>query len=297
MEYILTLVSSDAPLTAGHLAVIERHIDHDANGLAGNPAWLSPNKAVDIPVMGRPNDQELQDLRDTLASNKIDLFITPKEGRRKKLLLADMDSTIVQNETLDELAEYAGVKNAVAAITRRAMEGRLDFHEALRERIALLEGLSTRTIEETLANVQLSKGAEIFVKTMKKHGATCVLVSGGFTDFTAPIAMTCGFDYNHGNTLDTQNGALTGKLVLPIVDKNAKLDYLKKYCEDLDLSIEDTVTIGDGANDLPMLQTAGLGLGYRAKPIVSSAIDNTIHYGDLTCALYAQGFKDEEFVG
>ncbi len=295
MKFFLTLVASDEPLTAGHLAVIERHLDFEANGMDGDPLWLSPHKAADIPLMGRPNKADLTELREALATNKIDLFITPEANRRKKLLLADMDSTIVTGETLDDLAEHAGIKNAVAAITERAMQGKLDFHEALRERIALLTDLPTSAIEETLAKTKLNAGAETFVKTMKKHGATCVLVSGGFTHFTAAIAKQCGFDHHHGNTLDIANDKLTGELILPILDKSAKLDYLKKYTQNLGLNTSDTLTIGDGANDLPMLEAASLGLGYHAKPIVSNAIDNTIHYGDLTAALYAQGFKDEEF--
>jgi len=175
MQYILTLVSSDAPLTAGHLAVIERHIDFgNSCGMAGDPVWLSPHKAADIPLLCRPDAQEIAELRDTLATNKIDLFITPSEGRRKKLLLADMDSTIVTGETLDDLADFVGLKTPVSAITRRAMEGKLNFHEALRERIALLAGLSEGKIAEALTNTQLSKGAETFVNHEKTWRYVCV---------------------------------------------------------------------------------------------------------------------------
>ena len=230
-----------------------------------------------------------------MKKDRIDFFITKNEARQKKLLLADMDSTIAEGETLDDLAEHAGLKDKIAAITALAMEGKLNFHQAIRERVGLLKGLSTNALTETLAKTKLNPGAEIFVRTMRAHGATCVLVSGGFKFFTAAIADRAGFEFNHGNELGIEDDKLTGKVIDPILDKYAKVDFLKNYMKNNTLSPEDCLTIGDGANDLPMLKMAGLGIGYHPKDAVKAEIGNCILYGDLTAALYAQGYTSTYF--
>jgi phosphoserine phosphatase len=258
--------------------------------------WLCESKAAQIHMIHQPTMAAVNYIRSQLAAQKIDVFLTSAGHQRKKLLLADMDSTIVTSETLDDLAAFAGIKEQVAAITARAMNGEIDFHAALTERVGLLANLPADTMEKTYAETQLTSGALTFISTMKSHGATCILVSGGFTFFTEKIAEKCGFHVHHGNNLDIKDNKLTGRVIAPILDKNSKLTFLHRYCEQLNISIEDTLTIGDGANDLPMLQAAGLGLGFHAKPAVAEQITNTILYNDLTAALYAQGYSEKEFI-
>ncbi|MCB1532296.1 MAG: phosphoserine phosphatase SerB [Alphaproteobacteria bacterium] len=283
MSYILTFVASDPeahPLTPVHFP-------------SGDVTWLSPNKAADVAIGAAPGHEALEDIRDALEMEEIDIFLSPAENRRKRLLLADMDSTIVTGETLDELADFAGLKDKIAAITQRAMNGELNFHDAIRERVGLLKDLSEGALHKTLARTKLSPGAKTLVATMKKHGSHCVLVSGGFTFFTEAIAGQAGFDAHHGNTLEIKGSALTGRVIEPILDKHAKVEFLKQHLSALDLQPQDAMTIGDGANDLPMLKTAGLGIGYHPKPNVAKELVNMILYGDLTAALYAQGYSDD----
>ena len=297
MNPVLTLVSSDTnpPLSPAHIEKAQDTI----RGLGGNvidePNWLSEAKACDILLSSASKHQLVQALQNEFAHDKIDVFVTRTSGRRKKLLLADMDSTIVTGETLDDLAEFAGLKDHIAAITARAMNGELDFEEALNERVGLLKGLGENALHKTLESIKLSKGAEIFVKTMAAHEATCVLVSGGFTFFTGKISKQAGFHHHHGNQLEISKGARTVQVVPPILDKNAKLRFLNEYAKKQELELSDTLTIGDGANDLPMLEAAGLGIGYQPKPAVRDKIHNCILHGDLTAALYAQGYKDSDF--
>lgn len=294
MSSIVTLVASspDKPVTTRHVRDIMEIMDHYNILPTCEPIWLMEDKAVDLGVSGQPNGALVLHLRDFLAQIETDLFITNPDRRRKKLLLADMDSTIVEGETLDELAAFAGLKDKIAAITAAAMEGKLDFQSALRERVGLLKDLPVSALVETLKRTRLNPGAERLVATMKKAGAKCVLVSGGFTFFTQEAALQSGFDFSHGNMLQIENEKLTGKVIEPILDKFAKVDFLKKYTRDLKLRPEDSMAIGDGANDIPMLKAAGLGVGYKPKSVVLNAIDNCIIYGDLTTALYAQGYTD-----
>tara|TARA_R110001592_G_scaffold29350_2_gene106480 strand:+ start:4300 stop:5202 length:903 start_codon:yes stop_codon:yes gene_type:complete len=297
MSYILTLVASTktAPLTEKHFATLATIIDHYNLKFTSKMVWLDKGKAAEVGISGNAQSSLVAHLRETLEKERIDFFIAKNEKRRKKLLLADMDSTIAVGETLDDLAEYAGIKDQVSEITARAMNGALDFHDALRARVSLLEGLKTTALTATLAETKLNEGAETFVRTMRKSGAACVLVSGGFTFFTEAIAARCGFGFNHGNTLDIQGDALTGKVVEPILDKFAKVEFLKHYMNDFSLTEDDCLTIGDGANDLPMLKMAGLGIGYHPKETVKNELVNCILYGDLTTALYAQGLSSAHF--
>ena len=297
MSYILTLVASSkkAPVTEKHFREIANIIDHYNLNFTSKVVWLDKNKAGEIGISGSAQSALVSHLRETLAKDRIDFFVTKNDHRQKKLLLADMDSTIASSETLDELAEYAGIKDQVSAITARAMNGELDFHDALRERVALLKGMKTTALQATLDETTLNPGAEIFVNTMRKSGAACVLVSGGFTFFTQAIADRCGFSFNHGNTLKIEGDALTGEVGEPILDKFAKVEFLEHYIKDFNLTTDDCLTIGDGANDLPMLKMAGLGIGYHPKDAVKSELVNCILYGDLTTALYAQGLSSARF--
>lgn len=293
MSFILTLVASEKPLSAGHLALVADNLATLSIGTAGDPAWLEPHKAADIPLVQKPNHDQIHTLRILLDSDKIDVFVVSAASRRKKLLLADMDATIVVGETLDELAEQAGpeIQYRIAAITERAMRGELDFEAALRERVAMLKSLPEETLGKTRARMKFSPGAQELVATMRKHGATCVLVSGGFDFFTGWIAQQAGFHHHHANRFDIVNDRLTGKVLDPVLDKQAKLSFLKQYAQELRIDLNDTVAIGDGSNDLPMLQAAGLGIGYHPKPLLRDTLDNCIFHGDLTAALYAQGLK------
>ncbi len=297
MSYVLTLVASttNAALTDKHFKDIAYIIGHYNLKFTSKLIWLDKNKAAEVAISDKAQSSLISHLRETLEKDRIDFFITKNENRQKKLLLADMDSTIAQGETLDELAKYAGIKDKIAEITARAMEGELDFHDALRERISLLKGLETTALNATLTETKTNEGAETFIKTMRKNGATCVLVSGGFTFFTEALAKQCDFNFNYGNTLEIEDDKLTGKVIEPILDKHAKVEILEKYIKELDITADDCLTIGDGANDLPMLKMADLGMGYHPKEAVKSNINNCILYGDLTAALYAQGISSKYF--
>lgn len=291
MEFTLTLVASIVPLTRKHIKDVQQNLAAQDILFAEQPVWLCEDKAVDFGVSHGLTIDQIKALRALLDSHKIDVFCTRTANRRKKLLVADMDSTIVTSETLDELAAEAGIKDKISRITERAMRGELDFHAALRERVGLLKGLPTDALTRTLGDTAISKGADILVKTMVENGAFCALVSGGFTYFTEAIATQLGFQVNHGNILDIAEGKLTGTVSEPILDKESKLFYLKKYCDDLKINIGDSITIGDGANDLPMLEAAGLGIGYHPKPILEDTLINCIRHTDLTSVLYMQGYK------
>jgi len=287
MNYILTLIAArtEKPLLGGHIEKVR-----DLVPGAGQGAWLEEGKAADIPVSDNPGKAVMARLREELFDANIDIFVSKAKTRRKKLLIADMDSTIVGEETLDELAGFAGIKDKIAAITARAMNGELDFEAAVKERVGLLKDLPESALAKALEQTTINAGAKTLVATMKKHGARCVLVSGGFTFFTGAIAKSVGFDAHHGNTLIIKDGALTGAIGMPILDKHSKVDFLEKYAGDLGLQKDEVMSIGDGANDLPMLKIAGLGVGYKPKPSVAAEIDNVLLHGDLSAPLYAQGY-------
>ncbi|MEQ9314247.1 MAG: phosphoserine phosphatase SerB [Henriciella sp.] len=226
-----------------------------------------------------------------------DICVMPTRGRRKKLLISDMDSTIIRQECLDELADFAGLKAEISAITERAMAGELNFEEALRERVGMLKGLDLSALERCYRErISLMPGARTLVATMKQAGARTVLVSGGFTYFTSRIAKAAGFDADQGNTLIDDGKALTGKVGEPILGREAKLAALKAEADKLGFPMSQAVAMGDGANDLAMIEAAGLGIAYRAKPVVAAASDCGISVTDLTAALYFQGYSDSEIV-
>ena len=226
-----------------------------------------------------------------------DICVLPVKDRRKKLLISDMDSTIIDQECLDELAGFAGLKEEISAITARAMAGELDFESALRERVAKLNGLSTDALKQCYEElITLAPGARTLVSTMAANGARCVLVSGGFTFFTERVAKACGFHAHRGNTLIDDGTTLTGSVASPILGREAKLTALKEEAESLGITLMQSVAMGDGANDLDMIEASGLGLAVHAKPVVAAASNAAINVTDLTAALYFQGYGDSEIV-
>jgi phosphoserine phosphatase len=266
---------------------------------AGPAQWLWDEVAADIPFGDGHEDiaavaQRLREAREDLP---IDIVVQPVLARRKKLFLADMDSTMIGQECIDELADFVGLKAHVAAITERAMSGEIAFEPALRERVALLKGLSVDVVDKVIEErITLTPGGRELVATMRAHGAYTCLISGGFTLFTEVIADKIGFQENRGNTLIVRDGKLTGEVKEPIIGRDAKLATLIELREGFDLDNIDTLVVGDGANDLGMVQQAGLGVAFHAKPAVAAAAAARIDYGDLTALLYAQGFRREEFI-
>jgi phosphoserine phosphatase len=265
---------------------------------AGPARWLFNEVAVDIPFTSSDDLGVITDrLRAARGDLPIDIVVQSEIGRRKKLFLADMDSTMIGQECIDELADFAGLKAHVAAITGRAMRGEIDFESALRERVALLEGLPVGVVEEVLAKrITFTPGGRQLVGTMRAHGAFTCLISGGFTAFTNAIAAILGFQENRGNELLVADGKLTGEVAEPILGRAAKLATLIELREAFDLDDLDTLVAGDGANDLGMIRSAGLGVAYHAKPAVAAAAHVRIDHGDLTALLYAQGYRRDEFV-
>ena len=264
---------------------------------AGEPDWLSPGEACDIPFSGADPQAVETAVREALSGAAVDLLAQPAAGRRKTLLVADMDCTIITTETLDELAARTGRKEDTAAITERAMRGEIDFAEALKERVAMLEGLEEGALEETLAAVALSPGAETLVKTMAGNGAHTVLVSGGFGFFTERVAAMAGFDETRSNRFEIADGRLTGRVLEPILGPEAKLEALTGLSAERQIPLARTLAIGDGANDAPMIRAAGLGVAYRGKPVAREAARARIEVCGLTAALYMQGYRRDEFAG
>jgi phosphoserine phosphatase len=269
---------------------------------AGPAHWLWDEVAADIPFESplRSKD-DLLTIEDSLRAARgdlpIDIVVQPIATRRKKLFLADMDSTMIGQECIDELADFVGLKEHVAKITERAMRGEIEFEPALRERVALLKDLPVSVVDEVLAKrITPTPGGRELVMTMRAHGAYTCLISGGFTLFTKAIAAKIGFQENRANELIVRDGKFTGEVKEPILGRATKLTTLIELTEDFDLDDIDTLVAGDGANDLGMIQNAGLGVAYHAKPAVAAAAAARIDHGDLTALLYAQGYRREEFV-
>jgi phosphoserine phosphatase len=266
---------------------------------AGPAHWLFAEVAVDIPFdSSEPIAAIVTRLTQARGDLPIDVVVQPRIDRRKKLFLADMDSTMIGQECIDELADFAGLKAHVAGITERAMRGEIAFEPALRERVALLKGLAVGVVDEVLKQrITLTPGGRELVATMRAHGAYTCLISGGFTLFTNAVAGLIGFQENRANELKVEDGKLTGEVTEPILGRAAKLATLVELRESFDLDNLDTLVVGDGANDLGMIEAAGLGVAYHAKPAVAAAAAARIDHGDLTALLYAQGYRREEFVG
>ena len=286
-------------IAAGKLTdeVVREAIDRlDATGHdVGAPHWLDEGDAADIVFHG-----SLVSARAELAlmdHGSLDTIVQPQGDRTKKLIIADMDSTMITVECIDELADYAGLKPEIAAITERAMRGELDFRAALIERVGLLAGMPEATLVECrMERVKLTRGARTLVQTMKAHGAHSVLVSGGFMPFAGPVGEAIGFDKVLANELEIRDGKLTGKVIEPIVDSAAKLETLKAEAAKHGLPLADTLAVGDGANDIPMITSAGLGVGYYPHPAAADAAAAVVRHHDLTALLWAQGYPRRSWV-
>lgn len=259
--------------------------------------WLGTDEACEIgpieldPVLARRR------VRDALDAAPVDVCALSHEGRRKSLLVADMDSTVIQVECIDELAEVLGLRDQIAALTARTMNGELDFAQSVTERVALLAGLEESVVTRVAeTRTPLTPGARTLVTTMRARGAKTVLVSGGFTLFTGQVRARAGFDADESNRLEIANGRLTGRILPPLLDRDAKLQTLRRHAEELDLLDEDVLAIGDGANDLAMLEAAGMGIAFRAHQVVRAAMPLRLDVADLTGALYLQGYRRDEFV-
>ncbi|WP_458792551.1 phosphoserine phosphatase SerB [Yoonia sp. MH D7] len=261
----------------------------------GDAVWLSLEEAAEFAVQIKPDN--IAQVWDDLQKTGVDLVVLPAEGRRKRMLLADMDSTMIRQECIDELAAEAGVGNHVAGITARAMNGELDFEAALIERVGLLAGLDVAVIDHVLnTRITHMPGGYELVQTMKAAGGYAALVSGGFTAFTTRVATALGFDESRANTLIATDGKLTGDVGRPILGREAKVTALEEITKRLGISENDVMAVGDGANDLGMLTRAGTGVALHAKPAVQAQCDVCINHGDLSALLFIQGYARSEFV-
>lgn len=298
MQYVLTLTCDPTrPI------LVQAHADAARDALSAwgathiETTWLSPGRALDLVFEAPAIDGAEAGIRAALLGLAVDINAQPAAGRRKRLLIADMDSTIITDESLDELADFIGIKDQVAPVTARAMRGEIDFDTALRDRVRLLAGHPTSLLDRLLEErIHLTGGAEALVRTMVANGAFTALVSGGFTFLTEAVAAKVGFATHRGNVLLTRDGTLTGEVGEPILGKEAKLESLREFCAAEGLALDQTMAVGDGANDIPMLSGAGTGVAFHAKPAVAAAAQFTVDHGDLTALLYLQGYRDTEFV-
>jgi phosphoserine phosphatase len=287
VKNVLVLISNPArPAVTDAVvaAAVEALKKHGAT--VGAPSWLADGIACDLPFDGTAAPPSLPG---------VDAVILGAEGRRKKLLVADMESTMIHNEMLDELADFLGLREKIAGITARAMNGETDFAGALEERVGLLKGLPVSKLDEAATRIRYMPGGATLIATMKKHGACCALVSGGFTYFTAMVRQVLGFDLDAANVLEHDGTSLAGTVGRPILGKEAKLTTLQRLAGERGITIADAVSVGDGANDLPMLKAAGLGVAFHAKPAVAAEVPARIDHGDLTALLYLQGYRHSDF--
>jgi phosphoserine phosphatase len=274
-----------------------RLVEEAEKALRGKHRWLGEDEAAEILAPELTPEAAAARLEPLVAGLPLDHAALPTQHRRKRLLVSDMDSTIITIECIDELADFAGIKPAIAEITRRAMNGELDFAAALRERVALLAGLQHGAIDEVIRErLRLMPGARTLVRTMRAHGACTALVSGGFTRFTRHVQGLCGFDVEQANELEIAGDRLTGRLVGEVFGSAAKLQALRSLRDRLGLADAETLAVGDGANDLPMIGAAGLGVAFRAHPRVRAQAPVRVEHGDLTALLYLQGYERSAFV-
>jgi phosphoserine phosphatase len=265
--------------------------------LSGAPDWLAPGTACDLPLIGITREPAEAAARQAIGNGAIDVVVQPSADRRKRVLVADLEATIIENEMLDELADFIGRRAQVAEITRRAMNGELDFAAALAERVAMLKGLPASVLDDAAVRIRLTAGARALVATARANGVRTALVSGGFTVFAERVAKELGFERVVANRLLITGGRIAGTVQAPLVTGETKRETLLALAREFALPQSATLAVGDGANDLPMLAVAGLGVAFRAKPAVAAASRWRIDHGDLTALLYAQGYREEEIVG
>ena len=290
MKLVITLITGAAD--RGLRGIVERLAA--ALPLAGAPDWLAPDLACDLPIDDDSQHAE-QAARAIIGTAAVDVLVQPAgPQRRKRLLVADLESTIIENEMLDELADFVGLRPHVADITRRAMNGELDFAAALSERVALLEGLPAAVLDEASARIRLAAGARELLATARRAGIRTALVSGGFTVFAERVGGELGFDRVIANRLDIRDGQIAGTVAPPIVTRETKREALLALAAECGVPPAATLAVGDGANDLPMLAAAGLGVAFHAKPAVAAAAHWRIDHADLTALLYAQGYRAAE---
>ena len=295
MQFVCILIS--APDQAAVNSEV-RTLAAESLGTPDDWRCLSPETAYEINFsMPGTTAFEAEDLvRAALGSRQVDVAMVPAENRRKKLLVADMDSTMIEQECIDELADAVGVKEQVSAVTERAMRGEIAFEPAIRERVALLEGLDRRTLQSVMeTRISFTPGGKKLVRTMRAHGAKTALVSGGFTLFTGFVAGELAFDSHHANILEFDDEKLAGTVREPILGSEAKLETMRRIEGEHGIAPVETLSLGDGANDLAIIEAAGLGVAFRAKPTLEAAADVRIRHGDLTSVLYIQGYAESEF--
>jgi phosphoserine phosphatase len=265
-------------------------------GIACEPNWLAPGEACDL-VLDAANEWRAEmTARALIKDAAIDVLVQPAVGRRKQLLVADLESTIIENEMLDELAECLGIRSRVAEITRRAMNGEIDFVSALEDRVALLKGMKVRVLEEAAVRIRLTPGARVLVATMRRSGSATALVSGGFTVFAELVGANLGFDRVVANRLDLVQGRIAGTVQQPIVTPEIKREALLALAAEFGIAPAQTIAVGDGANDLPMMAAAGMGVAFRPKPVVAEIARWRLDHADLTGLLYAQGYRKDDFI-
>lgn len=295
MESVLTLITDPAAAGLDNSTAGAAALALEAAGAGvGAPDWLAPGVACDIAFAGLgPRDATVA-VRAALAGQPVDLVAQPAAGRRKRLLVADMESTIIDNEMIDELAEVLGRGDEITAITARAMNGELDFAESLAERVAMLAGMEVAALDGPRERIRVNPGAAELVATMRAHGAFCALLTGGFSVYSGYVRELLGFDHDQANVLDVIEGKLTGRVRKPVLDRQAKQAGMIRLCQELSITPRETIAVGDGANDLAMVLSAGLGVAFRARPVLAEAAAMRVDHGDLTALLYAQGYRAAE---
>ena len=293
--YVLTLIGNpeSAPLESVHVEQVFQSLE-----ISGETDWLAKNEACDIFIDSELSAEVIsRKVRDILAEFSIDIACTPNNGRRKKLLISDMDSTVINQECIDELADEIGIGAQIRKITASVIQGDISFPDALRQRLQLIKGMVDKELERVYQRrITLKAGARTLVQTMRHHGAFCMLVSGGFTYFTSRIAARLGFHDHQANVLIFKHGKLTGEAREPILGRSAKLNILTKLCQQKSLTFSDVLAVGDGANDIKMIQAAGLGVAFHDSGNLRQHSSACIDYGDLTALLFIQGIRKSEFV-
>lgn len=296
MSYCLTLVRTSGILDSGHLDQAREFAKDFNSGGIPQENQLEQSRAVDFVIAQKPDKSQLNPFRAQMGKAHIDVFLTPEKGRQKKLLVVDMDGTVLDGESLDMLAEVSGCAKEIAEMTQQAMAGKMDFIEALTARVKMLENLGEDKIKQVLEKLVLHSGARKLVRSMQNKGAVCVLVTGGFAPFADWVNSRCGFDHVHCNHLEISGGFLTGQVRQPVVESATKRDLLIHYARLYQLDFTQVMAIGDGANDIPMLDQAGEGIGFQAKHIVRRSRVNNIIHADLSAALYIQGYKAHDII-